>query len=275
MLGPGRPLTIALLLVALLAGAWSAVWYGAGVRDYIFASDDYVVGPQDVQLTPLPPWIHSDVCGEVFRGASLDGPLSIMDDDLTERIRNAFSLHPWIARVVSVRKRHPACVQVEVLYRQPVCMVKVGGDLLPVDAAGVLLPRADFSPVEASRYPLLVDIQTVPVGTVGECWGDARVVGGAEIAAALDEAWSQLNLARIAPSNPSNPGAAAEETYLLFTRGGTRILWGRAPGAQAGGEIPAAEKVARLKKYLADHGTLEGPHGPQDLDVQQLPAAPP
>jgi len=79
----------------------------------------------------LPEWIHCDLRAEIFRSAALDGPLSIMDEDLAERIAVACALHPWVARVRSVRKYHPARVVVELDYRRPVLMVEVTGGLLP------------------------------------------------------------------------------------------------------------------------------------------------
>lgn len=268
--GPGRPFVLAALLLAALLGAWYAVWLT--VRRRVLSSDQYVVGPRQVQITPPPDWIQRDIRVEVFHNVSLDRPLSIMDENLAERVANAFSLHPWVAEVVRVRKRHPARLEVELIYRRPVCMVEVRGDLLPVDVHGVLLPHAedDFSPVEKSRYPRLVGIDAGPVGTEGEYWGDARVVGGAEVAAALREVWQELNLWKIVPSEPSAPGLAEEPTYTLVTRGGTRIFWGRAPGTDAPGDLPAAEKIVRLRNYAARHGTLEGDGRPQEIDVYNL-----
>lgn len=268
--GPARPFVLVGLLAAGLLGGWYAAWLQ--VRGPVLSSDQYVVGPQDVRITPLPEWIHRDIRFEVFRNASLDRPLSIMDEDLTERIANAFSLHAWVAKVVRVSKQHPAQVNVELIYRRPVCMVEVQGNLLPVDVYGVLLPNGpdDFSAVEKSRYPRLIGIDGVPVGMTGECWGDARVVGGAEIAAALGDVWKELDLWKIIPSDPAASGAAGEHTYRLLTRGGTQILWGRAPGADAPGELPAAEKVARLRTYAAEHGTLEGGGPAKELDIYSL-----
>jgi hypothetical protein len=270
MRGPAGPFIWAALLVVLLLAGWYLVWLKVG--DRVLASSDYVVGPRQVEITPPPQWIHTDIRSEVFRTASLDGPLSIMDDQLTERIHRAFSLNPWVAKVVRVTKHPPARVKVELVYRRPACMVAVPGDLLPVDAHGVLLPYGndDFSAVEKSRYPLLVGVNTAPVGTVGECWGDARVVGGAEIAAALGEVWDELNLQQIVPSAPLATGVAEEPTYTLVTRRGTRILWGRAPGTKVPGELSAADKVARLKKYAGQYGSLEGAGGPQELDIYRL-----
>jgi hypothetical protein len=272
--GPGRSATLIVLLSAGLAGGWAAVWYRGGVGRHVLSSDAYTLTPESIEiLTPQPPWIDTDVRADAYRNACLDGTPSILDQDLTERIHNAFAMEPWVAKVVRVRKAPPARVSVEVVYRRPVCVVEVTGDLHLVDVHGVQLPEADFSPTEIRRYPLLSGIETRPLGTYGEYWGDPRVVGGAEIAEALQQDWNDLKLARIVPLTPSLIDVTQEHSYALVTYRGTRIHWGRAPGANAAGEPPAAEKVARLKKYMARYGTLDGRgNAPQELDVNRLPA---
>ena len=128
----------------------------------------YRVTADDVEITPLPPWIHSDVRGEAIRGITLRGSMSVMDDKLTQRIADAFGLHPWVAKVVGVRKFHPSRVKVDLEYRRPVLMVEVpvpgGVGLLPVDVQGAWLPSGDFSPIEANGYPRLAGITSSPVG---------------------------------------------------------------------------------------------------------------
>ncbi len=268
LLGPARSATIIVLMVGLLIGGWCLAW--PKVRSNVLSSQRNVVTPEKVTLTELPPWIHSDLRAEGFRAASLDEPLSIMDDNLAERIGNAYTQLPWVARVRRVRKRDGGRVTVDLEYRRPVCMVEVGDSWEPVDPRGILLPRADFSQVEASRYPLLVGIETRPVGAEGEPWGDARVLGGAEIAAALIDVWRELGLRQIVPSDPLATGVAEEPTYTLRTRSDTIIVWGRAPGSDAPGELPAADKVARLRRYFQKHGTLDSRDGPQTLDIHSL-----
>jgi len=262
--GRGRMVSLGILLGGVFAAGWYLVW--REVKGHVLSARDYLVGPQDVEITPLPEWIHTDIRAEVFRNASLDKPLSLMDDGLAERIRSAFSLHPWIAKVRRVSKHHPARVKVELEYRRPVLMVETSGGLLPVDARGVLLPSGDFSPVEKSRFPRLAGVETAPLGTAGDCWGDARVVGAAEIAAAIGPAWQELQLTCIVPS--AVPAAPEDFIYTLFTQDGTRIVWGRAPGTKAAGELPPQEKIARLKQCATAHGTLEGRNGPQEFDLR-------
>jgi hypothetical protein len=281
LLGAGRPVLILLVLIGAFSGGTYLAWRKLKTR--ILGAPEYRVGPEQVELTPpLPDWIHCDIRAEVFCDPSLDGTLLLVDDDLTERISKAFRQHPWVASVGPVTKQYPASsgptsVKVPLVYRKPACMVEVPGGLVAVDAEGVLLPSEEnFTPQEATHYPRVVGVDRKPSLPAGRRWGDARVVGGAEIAAALGTAWEPMRLDRIEtlPVDPAQNAAgdsgrrAMEPIFVLFTRGKTQIYWGYAPGANMLGEISAAEKVARLQQYLADHDTLDGPQG--QLDVRKL-----
>ncbi len=293
MFGSGQTAIVLVLLVGLFGGgAWFA-W--TKLKDHILAGPEYRIGPEQVEITPQPAWIpQSDIRAEVLRSPTLDGRLSIMDDDLAERIKNAFERHPWVAKAAAAKKY--GVVKVELVYRKPVCMVKLpSGGLLPVDVEAMLLPTdaGDITPTEAARYPQLWGMDREPTGPVGSRWGDARVVGGAEIAAALADKWEPMRLdhiefptaetvaARLADSaGQSTPngfaGRSAEPFFTLVTHSGTRIAWGYAPGANAVGELFAAEKVARLQRYFEANDTLDDPGGkPQTLDIRNLPAVRP
>ena len=151
-----------------------------------------------------------------------------MDDDLVERVAKAFAGHPWVAKVLSVAKRYPASVKVELAYRKPVCMVVVPGGLVPVDEGGILLPRGegDFSPLEATRYPRLEGIDHMPAAPVGSRWTDAKVIGGAEIAAAIGPAWGGLGLRSIVPlaADPTIAGGNLGVSGGNFGQRGGTIL---------------------------------------------------
>jgi len=273
-----RRTVIAGVIVLATAGVAYGVW--RQVRSHVLSSEQYLVKSQQILLTPRPPWIRSDVKDEVLREASLNGPLSLLEPQLTARIAAAFSSHPWISSVQRVSKRFPSGLEVNVIYRRPVAMVEVPDGALPVDVEGVVLPTSDFQPGEADLYPRVGGVHTSPAGLTGSPWGDAAVVGGAEIAAAFGGDWDALDLLRVTPAR-SRPGGhgGIEYTFAVFTRGGTRIDWGLAPQTTVPGEPPAADKIARLKQFAARHGSLDGPR-PQQLrftaagTLEAIPRAP-
>jgi hypothetical protein len=268
-MGPGRAWLAAALVLAAFFAAWYVVWRRVGPD--VLASAPYQVTAESFELTPRTEWVPANLGEEVFRSLTLEGPLSLFDEGLVERVKNAFALHPWVARVERVEKRHPARIRVELVYRRPVCAVETAGRLIVVDAEAVVLPDDDFTPLEKqTRFPRLTGIDSGPLGPVGTRWGNPRVAGGAEIAAVLLPIWDKCDLERIVPSAMPGPLADDEQTYELLTRRGSWIFWGRAPGAKIPGEPSASEKVSRLERYLAEHGTLEGTTGPQKLDVTRV-----
>lgn len=265
---PSR-LVVGLFVIAAAALAtWFAIWQH--VRPHVLAGPEYQLATGDIQITPPPEWIKADVRAEVLRDAGLEESLSILDEGLAPRIAQAFRVHPWVAQVERVTKRHPAGVLVELVYRRPVCMVKVEGGVLPVDEEGVLLPSDDFSKSQARAYPLLVGAQTLPAGPAGTHWGDVVVTRGARLAALLTADWQRLRLVRIAVVDvPSSASERSEPQFELATRAGTPVLWGPA-GAHADGKVDklAVEKLAWLRDYASEHGSLDGADAPQEIDLR-------
>lgn len=269
----GRWILLFVIWGAAGAGLWLTGW--DHVHKHVMASTEYRLDPANIEITAPAPWIHTDIRAEVVRNASLDTALSLLDEQLTLQIAQAFAGHPWVAKVTRVSKYYPARVQVELVYRQPVAMVEVTGGLLPVDGEAVLLPSDDFSPAEARRFPRLAEIKTVPIGPQGTRWGDARVAGGARLAAVLVDDWSAWNLARIIPTVPPAGVRSSDDiSYELVSVGGMRILWGHAPGSERAGDPSAADKLARLRQYAGQHGSLDGPSGTL-LDLRGSHDAPP
>ena len=273
--GPARSLILGSLVIGLLAGAATVTWHK--VADRALSSDDYIVSAKSLHITQRPPWIHSDIAGQAFECLRSTGrrQLSIMDNDATQRVAQAFSLHPWVRRVLRVSKHHPARIKVELEYRRPVCMVVVKQTekatwRRAVDVEGVLLPTiADFSSVEARAYPWLTGFHaTEPAGGPGNHWGDERVVGAAEIAAAFADDWKKLKLDRIEPADPGRSAYRGVYSYTLFTHGGTKIIWGRPPGSELPSEAPAADKIARLKELAEVRGSLDGSQPRRPIDVR-------
>lgn len=251
---------------------WTIVWHMVG--DKVTTSQDYRLTADNLEVTPQPPWIRTDIRAEVLRSAGIDRGQSILDAELAKRVYDAFRLHPWVERVDRVAKRYPARIQVDLVYRRPVCVVELASGQYLVDAQGVVLPSGDFAPNEAANYPRLLGIQSSPQGEVGGPWGDPAVGGGARLAAFLAESWRPLGLDRMLPlaaqpsTSSADDGADAPSEFELVTAGRTRIFWGAAPSGKD--DPTAAAKLLWLKKQVAQDGPLDG-RGPREIDLRQNP----
>jgi hypothetical protein len=174
-----------------------------------------------------------------------------------------------VARVERVIKHYPSHVTVDLVYRRPAAMVEVPGGLFPVDDQAVLLPSDDFSPADARQYPRIAGIGSQPLGPVGTAWGDASVQDGVRIALALAEVWHDLRLHSIRRATPPVGQSPAPQSHFeLVTEAGTVIPWGRAPGNESPTEVPFAQKLSRLKQYVADYGGLDASARRNDLDLR-------
>jgi hypothetical protein len=256
-----------------------SIGYGAHyawrhVAPSIASHPQYLLAAEQIHITPPPPWIRSDIKSEALRDAGLTDSQSILEDEaLMRRIHDAFQFHPWVESVERITKRLPAALDVELKYRRPIAAVEsadaAGIIYLPIDIYGIRLPETDLTEAERRYLPRISGVTGRPL--VGDCWNDPRVLGGAKLVAALADVWEHLRLVEIlcaaqAAVDQNEPGYVFE----IITSGGTRIVWGVAPGQEASaGEAPLDQKRQQLLEYASRHGQLESIEGPEKLDVRR------
>lgn len=223
-------------------------------------------------------WVPATVLTEVLKKAHLPDQVSLLDQDLCRNVAAAFATHPWVEKVESVRITPVPSLRVELVYRIPVAFVELPQGLYAVDRNGVVLPTADFPIERTDRLPHLRGIVTQPRGGIGGAWGDPIVAAGAQLASVLAPGgdlaryWERFELKAIVASagNPTNPETLVP-TFELETSGGSRILWGKPPGADEL-EPSVEQKLARLEQYLLRFGSFDAPNGPYRIDIRLFDA---
>ncbi len=241
------------------------------VGPLLVASESFRFEPENLVITPAPGWIRSDIKAEVIAGGAFDQRKSILAEDLVAQVAQAFAFHPWVAKVEQVEKIYPGKIQVQLIYRRPVAVVKLEAtqalELLPIDQQGFRLPARDFSSVELRRLPRISGITNLPLE--GRAANDPRVKTAARLAALLENDWHRFELALIVPPDRTDSSEAA---YRLVTRAGTTVLWGPMTEQTSVDSLSNQDKLARLQAYFQHQGTLDGNHAGQMLDVRRLPA---
>ena len=104
--------------------------------------------------------------------------LSLLDEDLSARLRAAFTRHPWVDSVEEVKLARQQ-VRVRLRYRVPVLAVRWSGQLRAVDACGVLLPQS----ASTAELPVFRGTPAPPAGPAGTPWGDPAVAAAARACA--------------------------------------------------------------------------------------------
>lgn len=258
-------LTGAIILLAPFASSWVPSLSGR---------TEFTSSVDAIRISPPNRWVPDDFVARTVRAAGLSTDLSLLDESLVPVLGEAFAADPWVKQLHRIRKHRDGRIEVEITYRQPVLMVQAGTGVYPVDEEGVLLPPGDFTPEETAQFPLAVNARSLPQGPAGHPWGDAGIVGAAQLAMllapeqSLDRHWTPLHLRAIHIPTPTTAKRELKSIdYELLTTGGSRILWGRVPGADEL-EPPASTKLQKLQFYLSQYTEYEQPHGLCQIDVR-------
>jgi hypothetical protein len=266
---PRTRILVSLIVIAMLGYGMQAVWKEVAPR--VMNREPYLLSAERITMTAQPEWITSDIRAEVITNAGLEKRLSILDDAFMNVVKDAFALHPWIKSVDKITKQYPAGVQVDVTFRTPVAAVEMASEagmlLVPLDHEAVVLPPADVPEIRKRYLPRIQNLVDRPA--IGQKWENPRVQGAVDLAVRLTDVWEDLHLVDIMPS--TRPEILDEHrffVYDLITRGGTRVVWGAAPSMSPPGEAEFAAKLERLRRYVTEHGPLNGVESPEIVDVR-------
>ena len=243
-------LVFATFTVVLLAGWGNWLWKQVG--PYVQTSEEYLLQPDLIELTPEPPpWVRGDIRADVIQRAGWDQPLSMLEDQLPQRIADAFEFHPWVERA-KVTLQYPAHAQVELTYRRPAARLQVesraGEEQIVLDPLGFRLPESEMTPKEIARLPLVTDTVGIHLPLIGQSLEESRLLGAAEIAGILINDWNDLGLETISPLIVLQ-GDSGDRTQVYQLTSGTMqsYLWGAAPRQASEQELSPDEKLKRLK----------------------------
>jgi hypothetical protein len=233
-------------------------------RTHVGKQDRFRVAARDIEVTPLPVWIRTDLLAEVQRLGDLPDTLNTLDPHLAENLRDAFALHPWVREVIEVRVIHPVTIRVMLTYREPVAVVRTIRSLEAVDRDGVLLPAAELP--DPQLYLTVTGVRSTPTGPAGTQWDDPALHAAVATADAISPHHRTLSLSTIDVSGYRGNSGNQGSIYLL-TEQGTRVKWGRPPTVDYPGEIPIQDKIDRLLKYVTENESLDKPSGPYEIDI--------
>ena len=249
-----------LLLGALAGAAVVLTPIVTRVLPDLSTRDEYRLRTRDIQVPDLPRWVPITLVDQVIEAAELPDEVSVLKPDLAVQIATAFEQHPWVKKPVSVKVSVPARVEVSFDFREPVAMVSISDGHYPVDAEGILLPPGDFPPSDIDLYPKITGMTTPPLARVGSAWGDERVTAAARLAVVLFPYWSEWKLQSVeVPPRATAEVVYEELRFVVNTDGGSRIIWGRAPGNDHPLEVTDEQKIGRLKSFLSKAKSFDGP----------------
>jgi hypothetical protein len=161
------------LVAAAGLGIFLAVLVAVGkaTRDSLRQDERFGVVLAEIDCQPSPPMPRGEFLAEVQYLAGIPDRLSLLDEELAQRLAEIFARHPWVRRVERVEIARPRQIQVQLEYRTAALAVPVDGKLRAVDSEGVLLPVN----AQTEGVPVFQGQAEPPAGPAGTRWGDPAV----------------------------------------------------------------------------------------------------
>ncbi len=243
------PAAFAVLWPVLLIVGGYAAWHRWGA---VHVAGQYSgIDPTLIQVTEPPAHVRTNIVKTVYRDTAMEG-LSILDRQATAKIASAFSMHPWVRKVVGVRKLPGGQIDVRLEYRTPVAMVHVykpsdpenRSYFFPVDGEGVLLPGNEFAEAETRNYIYIEVPDVYTSNAVGTPFGDASVEAASALASVLVPYREQTQVRSIGIHG--DPRQTEVVQMELTMQSGARMTWGSPPGNEVPGEPTVQMKIKSL-----------------------------
>jgi len=217
-------------------------------------------------------WLPASVQDELERIALSTLTMDPFDHEALAQTATELEKTGWLSKVNSVRRETDGLVRIEGAWRAHAAVVVKEGEQFLVGAGAevlkVPLGGMDTSMMYVIREPR-VDVPTLPDGSIayGESW-----IG------AVDEAIALLRSIDGVPGSARIAGIdladfSRDVRLVLFTTGGSRIVWGSAIGDESPGEASTEQKMANLRGILANgddtrHRVLEIVLPQVEIDVR-------
>jgi hypothetical protein len=260
---------------ALAAGLVAALWWGLPML--LDRSDELSreLGAASAELRLVLPkgseWLPPEE--EARLAATLRAELSesrTLDRSSLSRAARSLEATGWFSGPVQLRRPSRSVVVVETPLRRPVAFVRLGESELLVDRTATLLPWSLPAGAAEGLGIVIRGASLPPPARPGEIWPGGDLAEAVRLVGVLaGRNWSAeivaIEIEAVARGGPA----------ILRTRGGTAIVWGRAPQSATASEVPVATRLAYLDRVHAAQGDLEAPAGRRfDLRLDYLATLP-
>ena len=250
--------------VAIAAGlVLVAAWVFGVPRLEAHAAAQNMTRRIEIRFEGASEWVSGEILETLQAAARAElSPDPLKRDDLV-RVRSALLAIGWFDAVDQVQRVHAGLVSVSGRFARPAAVLRKHEATLDhlLDERGRLLPWT---------YPAGASGLTAIVGS----WSSLPALPAAPWVA--QEAQAGLDLLKLIRQRPwraqvreihvtRDPAGSTIDLKLVTDRGST-IVWGREPGREGAGEVPADRKIQYLDYHHEHHGHID--RGlTQELDI--------
>ena len=230
---------------------------------------NYQLTEDRVRINSAPQWAKVDLKRLLLEVPAGQEPPSILDTDVVSRTATTLQSVGWVEQVNQVRKSADG-LDIDVRYRVPVGIVELNhttvpgwdrsktAQVMPIDSRGTVMPPEILQHIEPPRISVF-NPQSLNLIRPWTVWRDDRVIDAAAIINQIGSRAQALGVYRVMTMRSSRQMSASQIPFELWPKkkGGTKLVWGNAPGKEVTGEASAKAKLEALMRFVSHHGSLE------------------
>ncbi len=169
-------------------------------------------------------------------------------------------------------KKSVSGLNIRASFRQPVAIVELrtqqtGNLPVAIDKQAILLDGRIYQMQSPDDFLRISVYQPENQGLNSwEVWPDERIQAAAKICDELQEVWKEFQIYRIVSYWEPGKQPSASDVFELWTKYGDKIVWSNALPQQS--EVTTAQKIAVVRNFIAENGSLENLAGRNKLDVR-------
>lgn len=217
----------------------------------------FKVSPSTFSFHTLP-WVTDRFSDDIKQVASLNKQYGMYENNLTQKIADVYGGVVLIKKVDSIRRIFPNKLNIKLVLRKPLVVVKNGNNTYLVDDECVLLPK-EYYRLPNAEYdsPYIQSNKLARLPLYGSKWNDKGIEAGIELIKFL-RANNVHNLFKILVVDVSNVGKrwfTSKSDIVLWTENNTQIWWGCSPLCKEPNELSNEEKLQNLLSVAKSEGT--------------------
>lgn len=257
-----HPATLFVGCVILIVAGSVALWEQNANR--FLHSDKYTLTPDRIIVEGTQKDLADQLKVEILNQLATSNA-NTLDPKLVSQVVSIAEAQPYVQ--TSFVKKSVSSLNISASFRKPIAVIELGNLPIAIDAEGILLDGRIYKMTTPDDFLRISLYKPADRGlNTWEAWPDERILAAAKVCDELKEVWQEFKLYRVVTY--WEPGKAANESdvFELWTMYGDKIIWSNA--IQQTPAVPAEQKIAVIRKFIAEKGSLENLAGRNKLDVR-------
>lgn len=257
-----HPATLFVGCVILTVAGSVALWEQNA--HHFLSSDKYKLTPDRIVVQGERDDLANQLKAEIVRQLS-EAKASTLDPKLVSQIVAITDSQPYVQ--TSFVKKSVSSLNVSASFRRPAAVIELENMPIAVDANGVLLDGRIYNLQTPDDLLRISIYKPADRGlNTWETWPDTRVVAAAKVCEELKDVWQEFKLYRVVSYWEPGKSPRASDVFELWTKYGDKIIWSNAIPTNSA--ATAEQKIAAIRKFIEEKGSLDNLAGRNKLDVR-------